>query len=95
MSPEYGATCGWFPIDDVTLDYLRLSGRDDATVALVEAYAKEQGLWRFDGMADPEYTAVLELDLGTVKPSLAGPKRPQDRVDLEAMQRGDEGGYPG
>ena len=86
MAPEYGATCGWFPIDDVTLDYLRLSGRDDATVALVEGYAKEQGLWRFDGMTDPDYTAVLELDLGTVKPSLAGPKRPQDRVDLEAMQ---------
>jgi aconitate hydratase len=85
MAPEYGATCGWFPIDDVTLDYLRLSGRDDATVALVEAYAKTQGLWRFDGMTDPEYTAVLELDLSTVKPSLAGPKRPQDRVDLEAM----------
>jgi aconitate hydratase len=86
MSPEYGATCGWFPIDEVTLDYLRLSGRDDANVALVEAYAKQQGLWRFDGMADPDYTAVLELDLGTVKPSLAGPKRPQDRVDLEALK---------
>ena len=86
MAPEYGATCGWFPIDNVTLDYLRLSGRDEATVALVEAYAKEQGLWRFDGMADPEYTAVLELDLATVKPSLAGPKRPQDRVDLAALK---------
>jgi len=86
MAPEYGATCGWFPIDEVTLDYLRLSGRDDATVALVETYAREQGLWRYDGMADPEYTAVLELDLGTVKPSLAGPKRPQDRVDLEDMK---------
>jgi aconitate hydratase len=87
MAPEYGATCGWFPIDDVTLDYLRLSGRDQATVALAEAYAKEQGLWRFDGATDPEYTAVLELDLGTVNPSLAGPKRPQDRVDLTAMRR--------
>ncbi len=87
MAPEYGATCGWFPIDDVTLDYLRLSGRDSATVALVEAYAKQQGLWRFEGMADPEFTAVLELDLGTVKPSLAGPKRPQDRVDLEALKQ--------
>jgi aconitate hydratase len=86
MAPEYGATCGWFPIDDVTLDYLRLSNRDDATVALVEAYAKQQGLWRFDGMADPEYTDVLELDLGSVKPSLAGPKRPQDRVDLEDLK---------
>ena len=86
MAPEYGATCGWFPVDDVTLGYLRLSGRDVETVALVEAYAKQQGLWRFDGMADPEYTDVLELDLATVKPSLAGPKRPQDRVDLEALK---------
>ena len=86
MAPEYGATCGWFPIDEVTLDYLRLSNRDDETIALVEAYAKQQGLWRFDGMADPEYTDVLELDLGSVKPSLAGPKRPQDRVDLEDLK---------
>ncbi len=86
MSPEYGATCGWFPVDAVTLDYLQLSGRSDETVALVEAYAKEQGLWRYDDAADPEYTAVMELDLSTVKPSLAGPKRPQDRVDLEAMK---------
>ncbi|MCK4508518.1 MAG: aconitate hydratase AcnA, partial [Desulfuromonadales bacterium] len=86
MAPEYGATCGWFPVDDVTLDYLRLSNRDDATVALVEAYAKQQGLWRFDGMADPDYTDVLELDLSSVKPSLAGPKRPQDRVDLEDLK---------
>ena len=87
MAPEYGATCGWFPIDEVTLDYLRLSGRDDGTVALVEAYAKEQGLWRFDGMEDPDYSAVLELDLATVKPSLAGPKRPQDRVDLQDLKQ--------
>ncbi len=87
MAPEYGATCGWFPIDEVTLDYLRLSGRDAATVALAEAYAKQQGLWRFNGMPDPEYTAVLELDLGTVKPSLAGPKRPQDRVDLAGLKQ--------
>ncbi|NOR50148.1 MAG: aconitate hydratase AcnA, partial [Desulfuromonadales bacterium] len=86
MAPEYGATCGWFPIDDVTLDYLRLSNRDDATLALVEAYARQQGLWRFDGMADPEYTDILELDLGSVKPSLAGPKRHQDRVDLEDLK---------
>ena len=94
MAPEYGATCGWFPIDDVTLDYLRLSGRDQATVALVEAYAKEQGLWRFDGATDPEYTAVLELDLGTVNPSLAGPKRPQDRVDLTAMKEATQAVIP-
>jgi aconitate hydratase len=94
MSPEYGATCGWFPIDKVTLDYLRLSGRDDATVALVEAYAKQQGLWRFDGMAAPDYTAILELDLDTVKPSLAGPKRPQDRVDLEALKQATKAAIP-
>ncbi len=94
MSPEYGATCGWFPIDQVTLDYLRLSGRDDETVALVEAYAKQQGLWRYEGATAPEFTAVLELDLTTVKPSLAGPKRPQDRVDLEDLKRATEQAIP-
>ncbi|SEA35807.1 aconitate hydratase [Desulfuromusa kysingii] len=85
MSPEYGATCGFFPIDQVTLDYLTLSGRSPETVALVESYCKEQGLWRADDLPDPTYSAVLELDLTTVKPSLAGPKRPQDRVLLENM----------
>ncbi|MBW2503765.1 MAG: aconitate hydratase AcnA [Deltaproteobacteria bacterium] len=94
MSPEYGATCGWFPIDHTTLDYLRLSGRGEETVALVEAYAKEQGLWRFDDMPVPDYSAVLELDLATVKPSLAGPKRPQDRVDLEALKQATEAAIP-
>jgi len=86
MAPEYGATCGFFPVDQITLDYLTLSGRDKETVALVEAYCKEQGLWRSDDLPDPEYSAVLELDLATVKPSLAGPKRPQDRVLLEEMR---------
>ncbi len=85
MAPEYGATCGFFPIDQITLDYLTLSGRSQETVALVEAYCKEQGLWRGDDLPDPNYSAVLELDLATVTPSLAGPKRPQDRVALEAM----------
>ncbi len=85
MAPEYGATCGFFPVDQVTLDYLTLSGRSHETVALVEAYCKEQGLWRSDDLPDPSYSAVLELDLATVKPSLAGPKRPQDRVVLEDM----------
>ncbi|MDT8441612.1 MAG: aconitate hydratase AcnA [Desulfuromonadales bacterium] len=94
MAPEYGATCGWFPIDDVTLDYLRLSGRDETTVAMVEAYAKEQGLWRYDGAAPPAYSAVLELDLASVRPSLAGPKRPQDRVDLEALKQATEQTIP-
>ncbi|MAZ78170.1 MAG: aconitate hydratase AcnA [Legionellaceae bacterium] len=81
MSPEYGATCGFFPIDDITLAYLKLSGRDDETIALVEAYAKEQGLWRHDDV-EPTFSSSLELDLSTVKPSIAGPKRPQDRVLL-------------
>ncbi|MBT8061187.1 MAG: aconitate hydratase AcnA, partial [Gammaproteobacteria bacterium] len=82
MSPEYGATCGIFPIDDETLRYMRLSGRSDEQVALVEAYARAQGMFRTDGAAEAEYSAVLELDMGEVVPSLAGPKRPQDRVKL-------------
>ena len=82
MAPEYGATCGFFPVSKATLDYLEFSGRDDDTVALVEAYAKEQGMWRDASTPDPEYTSGLELDLTTVEPSLAGPSRPQDRVDL-------------
>ncbi len=82
MSPEYGATIAICPIDDMTLDYLRLTGRDEAHVKLVEAYTKEQGLFRRADAADPVYTSTLELDLSTVEPSLAGPKRPQDRVSL-------------
>ncbi len=81
MAPEYGATCGFFPIDEETINYLRFTGRDEARVKLVEAYAKEQGLWR-DDSAQPVFTDTLELDLGTVEPSLAGPKRPQDRIAL-------------
>jgi aconitate hydratase len=82
MAPEYGATCGFFGIDDKTLDYMRLTGRDEAALALVEAYAKEQGFWIHPDAADPVFTSTLELDMSTVVPSLAGPKRPQDRVDL-------------
>jgi len=82
MSPEYGATIAICPIDDMTLDYLRLTARDEARVKLVEAYAKEQGLFRTADAADPVYTQSAELDLSTVEPSLAGPKRPQDRVSL-------------
>jgi len=82
MAPEYGATCGFFPIGQSTIDYLRFSGRDPERVALVEAYAKEQGLWRDAGTPDPVFTSTLELDLASVEPSLAGPKRPQDRVPL-------------
>ena len=84
MSPEYGATCAIFPVDGETLRYMRLTGRDDETVERVEAYAREQGLWREDGQAAADYTDTLELDLGTVRPSIAGPKRPQDRIALDA-----------
>ena len=82
MSPEYGSTCAIFPVDDETLTYLRLTGRPAQTIALVEAYAKEQGLWH-DPAAEPRYSERVELDLSTVVPSLAGPKRPQDRVPLD------------
>ncbi len=81
MSPEFGSTAAMFPIDDVTLDYLRLTGRDEQTVALVEAYAKEQKLWH-DSANEPVFSEYMELDLGTVVPSIAGPKRPQDRILL-------------
>jgi len=82
MAPEYGATCGIFPIDGETLEYLRLTGRDEAQIDLVEAYARAQGLWRQDDAPDARYTDVLELDLSSVEPSLAGPRRPQDRLRL-------------
>lgn len=85
MAPEYGATCGFFPVDEETLKYLRLSGRDEQQVALVEAYCKEQGLWREPG-DEPVFTTTLELDLGSVEASLAGPKRPQDRVTLTDLK---------
>ncbi len=87
MAPEYGATCGFFPVDEVTLDYLRLSGRDPDRIALVEAYYKAQGLWRDSNSPEPIFTDTLELDLGDVVPSLAGPKRPQDRVALTDIGR--------
>ena len=94
MSPEFGATATLFPIDDETLAYLRLTGRPAELVALVERYAKEQGLWREPG-AGPTSTTSLELDLGTVEPSLAGPRRPQDRVPLPATRASFEAAYPG
>ena len=84
MAPEYGATCGFFPVSAATLAYLTATGRDKARVALVEAYAKAQGLWIDENSEDPVFTDTLELDLSTVVPSLAGPKRPQDRVELTA-----------
>lgn len=85
MAPEYGATCGFFPVDEVTINYLRLTGRDELIVALVEAYAKSQGLWHEENAADPLFTEILELDLTHVEPCLAGPKRPQDRVGLTQL----------
>src|SRR5262245_62936354 len=88
MCPEYGATIAIFPIDDMTLDYLRLTGREPAHVALVEAYAKAQGMFRTSADADPIYSETIELDLGTVEPSLAGPRRPQDRVSLKQAKAG-------
>jgi len=88
MCPEYGATIAIFPIDDMTLDYLRLTGRDEGRVQLVEAYAKAQGLFRVAGAPEPTYTETLELNLATVEPSLAGPRRPQDRVSLKNAKGG-------
>ncbi len=82
MSPEFGSTCAIFPIDDETIRYLELSGREAAHITLIEAYAKDQGLWRHDGQPDALYSDTLDLDLGTVEPSIAGPKRPQDRIAL-------------
>ena len=86
MSPEYGATCGFFPVDEVTLEYLRLTGREEQRIALVEAYCKENMLWH-EPEHDPTYSQVVELDLGDVEPSLAGPRRPQDRVPLTEAKR--------
>lgn len=85
MSPEFGSTAAMFPIDDVTLDYLRLTGRTAEQIALVEAYSKEQGLWH-DPAIEPRYSEYMELDLGTVVPSIAGPRRPQDRIALDSAQ---------
>ena len=82
MAPEYGATCGFFPVDERTLDYLRLTGRDEEHVALVRAYTQAQGLWRDASAPEPVFTDTLELDMSSIEPSLAGPKRPQDRVPL-------------
>jgi len=82
MSPEYGATAGFFPIDDVTLQYLRITGRDESLIKLVEWYAKLQGIFRTDDMPDPIYSEVIELDMSTIEPSIAGPKNPEDRIPL-------------
>jgi aconitate hydratase len=94
MAPEYGATCGIFPIDAEALNYLRLSGRDEGHIRLVEAYAKAQGLWHAPDSPHPEYSSTLELDMADVKPSLAGPKRPQDRVLLSDMRKNAQASIP-
>ncbi|QAY67964.1 aconitate hydratase AcnA [Paenibacillus protaetiae] len=102
MAPEYGATIGFFPVDSTTLEFLRQTGRTEEQIALVEAYYKAQGMFRTDSTPDPTFTDVLELDLSTIVPSLAGPKRPQDRIELTAMKETwnttarlpiDKGGY--
>ena len=85
MAPEYGATCGFFPVDDRTLEYMRLSGREESLIKTVELYCKAQGLWREDG-TEPSFSATVELDMSSIEPALAGPKRPQDRVVLSSMQ---------
>jgi len=87
MSPEYGATCGFFPVDQETIRYMRLTGRDDATLALVEAYCKAQGMWYHADAPEPVFSSSLGLDLSTVEASLAGPKRPQDRVSLASIKQ--------
>ncbi len=86
MAPEYGATCGFFPVDNRTLDYMRLTGREDSDITGVEEYCKAQGLWYDVASPEKSYSALLELDLDTIEPALAGPKRPQDRVDLADMK---------
>ena len=88
MAPEYGATCGFFPIDGETIKYHEQTGRDEARISLVEAYCRDQGMWREDGAADPAFTDTLELDLGDVVPSMAGPKRPEGRIPLEGIAAG-------
>src|SRR5690625_216641 len=87
MAPEYGATCGFFPIDEESLNYLRLTGRSEEQIALVEKYCKENNLWYDSDLPDPEYTETVEIDLSKLVPNLAGPKRPQDRIPLTDMQK--------
>ncbi|NCN04107.1 MAG: aconitate hydratase AcnA [Spirochaetales bacterium] len=87
MAPEYGATAGYFPVDDKTLEYMYATGRDESLLSLVTAYARAQGMYRDENTPDPEYQAVLDLDLGTIEPAIAGPKRPQDRITLKDVPR--------
>lgn len=93
MAPEYGATCGIFPVSPATMDYMKLTGREDDLMALTEAYAKTQGMWREKGVEAPVFTDTLELDLGGVEPSIAGPKRPQDRIQLSMASKAFKEGF--
>jgi aconitate hydratase len=93
MAPEYGATCGIFPVSGATMDYLKLTGRDEDTLALVEEYSKIQGMWREAGTPEPVFTDSLQLDLGSVEPSIAGPKRPQDRIQLSMSSKAFKEGF--
>lgn len=90
MAPEYGATCGFFPIDRETVRYLNMTGRDENRIALVEAYAKAQGMWHDEMGTDPVFSDTIELDMGSVVPSMAGPKRPEGRIALETVGQGFE-----
>ena len=86
MAPEYGATCGLFPVDDETLKYLRITGRDKNKINLIEKFCKEQSLWHKDKFEEISYNEIVEINLEEIKPSLAGPKRPQDRVELKEVK---------
>jgi aconitate hydratase len=88
MAPEYGATCGFFPVDAETIRYMTMSGRSEERIALVEAYCRAQGMWRDNGSEDPLFSDLLDLDLGDVVPSMAGPKRPEGRIPLEGIASG-------
>ncbi len=85
MAPEYGATCGLFPIDEETLAYLRFSGRSEESIALVEAYCREQGLFASPGSPEPQYSKIVDLDMASIEPCVAGPRRPQERVPLSQI----------
>ena len=93
MAPEYGATCGIFPVSGATLDYMKLTGRDDELLKLTEAYAKAQGMWREKGTPEPVFTDTMELDLGAIEPAIAGPKRPQDRIQLSLASKAFKEGF--
>lgn len=95
MAPEYGATCGFFPVDGESLEYLRLTGRSEEQISLVETYCKENQLWYDPAQEDPEFTSLVEIDLGELEPNLSGPKRPQDLIPLSKMKNSFEDAVTG